>query len=183
MIEVQRVSNKREMKEFIEYQYVMYENDPRWVAPLRISEKETFDRRKNPFFKHADVEFFICRRDNVIAGRVAAIVNHLHNEIHHENCVFFGFFEAIDDRHVSDALLAAVTDFGRERKMDILRGPANYSTNETCGMLVKGFDLDPVVMMPYNPSYYIDMMHGFGLKKARDLYSYLYSAESEKYQV
>lgn len=61
--------------------------------------------------------------------------------------------------------------------MDTMRGPMNFSTNDECALLIDGFDSSPVIMMPYNPRYYLDFMDGFGLKKGRDLYAYSLTAD------
>ena len=180
MIEVLRVGNKKELNRFIEFPYSFYKGYPRWVAPLRVSEKETFDRSKNPFFRHADVCLFNAYKDGIMAGRIAAAVNFNHNDFHDEKVVFFGFFESADDEDVSAALLSAVLVYGRDAGMDIMRGPMNFSTNDTCGMLYEGFDHDPVAMMPYNPEYYNRLMSSFGMQKAKDLYSYRFVNGTER---
>jgi GNAT superfamily N-acetyltransferase len=59
-----------------------------------------------------------------------------------------------------------------------MRGPVNPSTNYECGLLIDSFDSDPVVMMTYNPPYYIDLIERYGLQKAMDLYAYSTSGES-----
>ena len=63
-------------------------------------------REKNPFFEHAEAEYFLAERDGEVVGRIAAISNRLHNETHGDRVGFFGFFESIDDQAVADALLA-----------------------------------------------------------------------------
>jgi GNAT superfamily N-acetyltransferase len=106
-------------------------------------------------------------------GRIAAILNHAHNRFHDENIVFFGFFEAVDRPEVTRALLEAVESWAAARGADAVRGPANPSTNYECGLLVKGFDGPPVLMMTYNPPYYADHIEGAGYAKVKDLYAYI----------
>ncbi|MEN6310600.1 MAG: hypothetical protein ABFD80_03585 [Acidobacteriota bacterium] len=57
--------------------------------------------------------------------------------------------------------------------MDTLRGPVNLSMNDECAFLAEGFDAVPVVMMPYNPRYYLEHMAKCGLVKAKDLFAFL----------
>jgi ribosomal protein S18 acetylase RimI-like enzyme len=56
--------------------------------------------------------------------------------------------------------------------MEIVRGPMNFSTNDECGLLIEGFNESPMIMMPYNPEYYIDLIERYGFLKAMDLYAY-----------
>ena len=137
-------------------------------------------RTKNPFFEHAQAEYFIAERDGVVVGRVAAISNRLHNETHADRVGFFGFFESIDDQAVADALLTAAADWCRALGHDVLRGPASFSVNDECGLLVDGFDSPPTLMMPHNPRYYIALLERAGFTKAKDLWVYQGGSE-ERY--
>jgi GNAT superfamily N-acetyltransferase len=129
-------------------------------------------RTKNPFFEHAEAEYFLAERDGGVVGRIAAISNRLHNETHGDQVAFFGFFESIDDQAVADALLTAATDWCRALGHDVLRGPASFSVNDECGLLVDGFDRPPTLMMPHNPRYYISLLERAGFSKAKDLWVY-----------
>jgi GNAT superfamily N-acetyltransferase len=137
-------------------------------------------RTKNPFFEHGNAEYFIAERDGVVVGRIAAISNRLHNEIHGDQVGFFGFFECIDDRPVADALLTAAADWCRALGHDVLRGPASFSVNDECGLLVDGFDTPPTLMMPHNPRYYVPLLERAGFAKAKDLWVYQGGSE-ERY--
>jgi GNAT superfamily N-acetyltransferase len=126
-------------------------------------------RRKNPFFEHAEAEYFLAERAGKVVGRIAAISNRLHNETHADRVGFFGFFETVNDQAVADALLAAAADWCRARGHDRLRGPASFSVNDECGLLVDGFESAPTLMMPHNPRYYVDLLERAGFTKAKDL--------------
>jgi GNAT superfamily N-acetyltransferase len=129
-------------------------------------------RTKNPFFEHGTAEYFIAERDGEVVGRIAAISNQLHNETHGDRVGFFGFFECIDDQKVADTLLEAAAKWCRDLGHDILRGPASFSVNDECGLLVDGFETPPAVMMPHNPRYYIGLLERAGFTKAKDLWVY-----------
>ncbi|MEM2983031.1 MAG: hypothetical protein QXH17_07705, partial [Candidatus Bathyarchaeia archaeon] len=113
-----------------------------------------------------------------LQGRIAAIVNYNHINFHNEKVGFFGLFESVNKREVSDPLFDRASSFLRSRGMTAIRGPMNFSTNEEVGLLVDGFDSPPVIMMNYNPPYYIDLIEGYGFRKAKDLYAY-YRDDSE----
>jgi len=160
------------MARFIEFPYGLYRADPYWVPPLRIAQKELLDPKRHPFHRHAQVQPFLARRDGRVVGRIAAILDPNHNRFHQEEAGFFGFFECVDDQDTASALLGAARDWLRERGAKVIRGPMNPSTNYECGMLVEGFDSSPLVMMPYNPRYYPELIERAGLRKAADLYAY-----------
>jgi len=137
-------------------------------------------RTKNPFFEHAEAEYFIAERGSEVVGRIAAISNRLHNETHGDRVGFFGFFESVDQQEVADALFAAASVWCRARGHDVLRGPASFSVNDECGLLVQGFETPPALMMPHNPSYYIGLLERAGFAKAKDLWVYQGGSE-ERY--
>jgi hypothetical protein len=135
-------------------------------------------RAKNPFFEHAEAQYFLAERGAALVGRIAAISNRLHNETHGDGVGFFGFFETIQDQAVADALLASATEWVRQRGHNVLRGPASFSTNDECGVLVDGFDTPPTLMMPHNPPYYPMLLERAGFTKAKDLLVYRGGYES-----
>lgn len=177
-IEIVRVKDKLDLLKFIEFSLALYRDDPLYSPQLTHDLKVHFSP-KNPFFKDADVQFFLAVKHNKIAGRIASIINHLHISCQKENAGFFGFFESINDPDVAKVLLDTVSHYLKEKGMTIMRGPMNFSTNEECGFLLEGFDEAPMLMMPYNPPYYNDLMSGYGLRKAKDLHAYIYNVESE----
>ena len=128
---------------------------------------------KHPFHQHGEVELFLARdaRGQVV-GRIAAVKNDAHTAQHHDGAGFFGFFETTQDPDVAAALFSAVSAWLAARGLTVMRGPASFSVNEECGLLVKGFDSSPVVMMPYNPPWYADLIEGYGFAKAKDLIAY-----------
>jgi len=177
-IEVTAVESQKALNEFIELPYRLYRGDPHWVPPLRIAVKELLDRRKHPYYANAEVELFLACRNGSAVGRIAAIIDKAHNRVHEENAGFFGFFEAVNESEVAEALLAQARRWTFDRGAQFLRGPVNPSTNYECGMLVEGFDSSPMVMMPYNPRYYPELMERAGLRKAKDLLAYLGNANT-----
>jgi len=176
-LEIQLARTPQERMDFIRFPWKVYENDPYWVPPLVSERVEFLDPERHPFYEHADVALFTARRDGEVVGTIAALVNHRHNEYWGEKVGFFGLFEVIEDREVAEALLETAGDWVRERGMTAIRGPANFSTNEEIGLLVDGWDGPPVIMMTYNPRYYVDFIEGAGFTKAMDLVAYLADLE------
>jgi GNAT superfamily N-acetyltransferase len=171
-LRVRAARDWRDLKRFIDLPYRLHARDPLWVPPLRRDVKLLLSRDKNPFFEHAEAEYFIAERGREVIGRIAAISNRLHNETHGDRVGFFGFFDSIDDQSVANALFEAAADWCRSRNHDVLRGPASFSVNDECGLLVDGFDTPPALMMPHNPRYYIPLLERAGFSKAKDLWVY-----------
>ena len=171
-IDVKPVRTSGDRHRFIEFPYQLYRGDAHWIAPLRMAQKDILNTERHPFYKTSDVEMFLARRDGRVVGRVMAILNRAHNEFHNERAGFFGFFEVENDEQAAGALLNAARDWVLGRGAAVIRGPVNPSTNYECALLVEGFDLDPMVMMTYNPPYYAALLEGYGMKKAMDLYAY-----------
>jgi GNAT superfamily N-acetyltransferase len=160
------------LREFVQLPWRVNRGDPHWVPPLRKSVRTLLDRDRHPFHRHAEVEYFLARRGGEPVGRVAAIVNHLHNEFHEERTGFFGFFEVLEDAEAAAALLESAAAWLRGRGMDRMRGPTSFSTNEEVGVLVEGFDAPPTVLMTHNPPYYGSLLERAGLRKEKDLLAY-----------
>ncbi len=167
---IRSISAARDLWRFIRLPYALYEGDPNFVAPLEIDQRKLLDPKRNPFFEHGEMQLFLAEDTaGRPVGRIAAILNRLHDETWHEKAGFFGFFESTQDAEVAGALVKAAADWCRERGAEFLRGPVNPSINDTCGTLVEGFDRPPVVMMPYNPPYHDVLLVGAGLSKVKDL--------------
>ncbi len=179
VIQIERVKTKSELKKFMLFPWKIYKKDPNWVPPLVADIKEKLDKKKNPFFEHADMDLFLAVREDEIVGRIAAIVDENHNRMHDEKIIFFGLYESFNDFDTANTLLERAAEWGRERGMEVLRGPMNLSMNDECAFLLEGFDSPPVIMMPYNPPYYLELMEKCGLVKAKDLYAFFMTRDYE----
>ncbi len=171
-ITIDKAVGKQGVKEFIHFPWKIYNNDSLWVPPL-IKEQMFMFSPRYPFFEHGEMELFLARRGNETVGRVAAILDKSYVNLANDEAVFFGFFESVNDPDVAGALINRVRGWGEARGMKTVRGPFNPSTNDECGLLADSFDKAPVLMMPYNPPYYVDLITACGLKKCKDLYAYL----------
>lgn len=161
----------RHRRQFVELPYAMYAGDPRFVPPLRRDERRRFDPAHNPFLEHAEIVQWLAVDGDRVVGRIAAIDDRLHDEVHGPEVAWFGFFEA-RDAEVARDLLRVVEQHARERGRRLLRGPVNPSLHDSCGLLVDGFDDPPYALMPYNPPSYGAFIEAAGYRKAKDLYAW-----------
>lgn len=171
-LEVRPVGSGDGMRAFVRLPWSIYRGDPNWVPPLLSDVREAFDPDRHPFHQHSDVQPFLALRDGRPVGRICGVHNRRHVDFHDEPVGFFGYFECVEDPAVSAALFDAAGDWLRERGMETMRGPANFSSNEEWGVLSEGFDRPPVIMMPYNPPYYLDLLEGYGFREAKTLVAY-----------
>jgi GNAT superfamily N-acetyltransferase len=164
---------RADRKAFINLPYRLYKGHPYWVPPLRMGERDLMNAKKNPFFEHAEVQHFLARRGKRVVGRIAAIENRLHNEIHEDRIGFFGFFDVEQDPEAAQALIGAARGWIEARGLGPMRGPASYSMNDVCGLLVEGFEESPMLLMPYNRPDYEQLLLDAGLVPVKDLLAFL----------
>lgn len=173
MIHVSPVRTRAERRAFVELPYRLYRDEPHWVPPLRRDIRELIDPHRHPFHEHATVELFLARDDRGrVVGRVAAVHNERYTAEHGDATGFFGLFECERSVEVARALLGAAGAWLAGRRLTRMLGPESFSLNEECGLLVQGFDGPPMVMMPYNPPWYAELLEACGCTKAKDLLAY-----------
>jgi len=169
-LEVRPVTDKRELNAFIKLPWRVYRNEPRWVPPLLLDRKRFLDRERNPFFQHAEAEFFLAWRDGRPVGRISAQIDRNFNEYQQHEWGMFGFFECEPDPEAARALLSAAEAWLRARGRDRMVGPMSFTTNDECGVLIDGYDKPPSVLTEWHHPYYRGLIEGAGLTKAMDLY-------------
>ncbi len=172
-ISVEPITDPKGILELVKFPFTLYKGDPNWVPPFIEERRDFFDPKKNPLYEHARYQLFLARRGGKVVGTIGAIINDNHNRFHDEQVGAFGFFEAVNDQAVADALLDAAEGWVRSQGMKAIRGPLNFSTNDEVGTLIDGFDEPPMIMMTYNPRYYPALIEGHGYVKAMDLFAWI----------
>lgn len=170
------VTTKREMKQFICFNYKLYKDSPYAVPELYSDVRDTLDPEKNAAFEFCEAQPFIALRGGEVVGRVVAIINHKANAAWNKKAVRFGWVDFIDDAEVADALFATVEQWGRERGMTEVHGPLGFTDFDPEGMLVEGFDRIGTMATIYNYPYYPVHMERMGYAKDVDWVEYLLTA-------
>lgn len=176
---VKPVRTGADLKKFIQFPYTLYRKtlkNPYWAPPLKIDENNLFNRKKNPFYKHAEEELFLALRNDEVVGRIAAYIDFQHHKHLEPGVAYFGFYETRDDKEISAALFANVFSWARAKGMKKVIGPINQSTNHILGMLVDDFKGVPTIQVPYNPDYYPKLVEAEGFKKEKDHLAYIVRA-------
>jgi hypothetical protein len=175
-LSILQVSGKSDLRKFLQFPFELYKDSPYYISEPLISLENKFSK-KNPFLRDNNVNLFMAVRGNKTVGRIAFIENKQHNQLYNDNACFFGFYDVNSDQNVSDLLLDTVKHKAKDLKYSKIIGPTNFTTNDTCGILILGFDKNPVMLMPYNEPYYQEHLESYGFVKSMDLYSFLMQKE------
>ncbi len=164
-VQIKIVETRKELRTFVRFANRMYKGNQFYVPSMPLDDLNTFNREKNGAYDFCDVEMYLAYKDNKVVGRVAAIINHKANEAWKVNQVRFGWIDFIDDLEVSEALLDAVTAFGKAHGMTQVVGPLGFTDFDPEGMLVEGFDRLSTMALIYNYPYYPEHMKKHGYSK------------------
>jgi GNAT superfamily N-acetyltransferase len=168
-LEVRTVAGSRDLERFVRLPFELYRNEPRWVGPLLSDVRKRLDRKANPFFAHAEAEYFLAWRDGRPVGRISAQVDRNFNAHQGNDWGLWGFFESEDDPETAGALLAAAEVWLRARGRDRMVGPMDFTTNDECGLLIEGHDRPAIILATWQHPYYRALIEGAGFVKAMDL--------------
>ena len=171
-VNVVPVASRQELEDFIRVPWKIYANDAKWIPPLLYEQRRRVDPKHNPTLRAMKNRLWIARRGTETVGRISAQINDSYLRLHNEDTGHFGWIEAIDSEEVFSALTVAAEQWLRDQGMKNALGPFNFSVNEECGLLVKGFDTPPVFMMPHGRPYYAKQLERLGYEKAMDLLGY-----------
>jgi hypothetical protein len=170
-IDIVAVRSAAELDRFIRVAMRLGAGDPNYVPPLVLERKEALSPKGNPFFEHAEVQFWIAVKDGRDVGRISAQIDALNPQTA-EGVGHFGMIAAEDDPAVFRALFAAAEAWLLARGCRTAIGPVNLSTNEEVGLLVEGADTPPMFMMSHDAPHTPSRIEALGYRKARDLYAY-----------
>jgi GNAT superfamily N-acetyltransferase len=168
-VEVTAVKGGRELRAFIDLPFRLNANHPLWVPPLKLERRLFLNRRMNAFFSHGEAEYFLARRDGRVVGRISAQVNHAFNDYQQKSWGWFGFLEFERDPEVLQALLDAAAAWLTARGTERMVGPASFAMNDDSGVLIEGYEKRPMILQPWNPPYYQELIEQAGMTKAMDL--------------
>jgi GNAT superfamily N-acetyltransferase len=168
-VTIRPVRTRRELKRFVKVPFQLHRDSPQWVAPLIFERMEFLDRERNPYFEHAEAEYFLAERDGEPVGRITAQIDQRWDEFQGGRDGMFGFFETVEDSEVAGALFGAAEEWLRSRGRERILGPMDFTTNDELGILIEGYELRPMILQPWHPPYYRELIDGLGYGKAMDL--------------
>ncbi len=171
-VEIKEVTTRRQLREFVNFPERLYRNNPYYVPPLVFDQMDTLDQKKGAAQEFCKSKLYLAYKDGKPAGRVAAIVNELANKQWDHKEVRFGWYDFIDDREVSGALMDKVEEFGRQYGMESVVGPLGFTDFDPEGLLVEGYDQMSTMALIYNYPYYVDHIDAMGFEKDADWIEY-----------
>lgn len=168
MVQIKEVSSKKDMKQFVSFQFDLYKNDKFWIPPIIKDELKQLDPKANPAFDFCDTKFWTAWKDNKCVGRMGAIINHDYNTKVGEKLGRFSKVEFVDDVEVSGELFRVAEAWLKQQGMKKIHGPLGFSNLDTQGMLIEGFDFLPSIGSVYHKSYYKKHLDDLGFGKEND---------------
>ena len=180
-MKIHEVVVPHDLNDFIKFPYRLYRKDLAWIPPLRSEQKTQFNPKTNPFLEHCEWQLFLLKEKGKVIGRIAALIDHIAIDFWNERIGFFGYFECVEDANASQMLLNAAKNWLQKQQCTAMRGPWSFVSQEW-GMVKEGFTPSPVIMAPYNPTYYNNYMEQYGLEKVKDLLCWQISA-ADGYQI
>ncbi len=177
-IEILPVQGKALLRRFILLAERLHADDPAYIAPLHMEREEALTE-KNPFFGHAEVQYWLAQRDGRDVGRISAQIDTLAQSLDPDAPGLFGMLAFEDDPAICKALLDTAEAWLRARGRQTMQGPFNLNINEETGLLVDGFSTPPMLLMPHDKPYIAGHLEANGLAKVKDVYAYLYDITGE----
>ncbi len=156
------------LRDFVNVQFRVYKDNPNWVPPIKKDEVNALRKKHNPALRFCDLKCWLAIKDKKTVGRIAALVNHKHNEKIQETHGRFSRAEFIDDPEVSDALFNTAESWLKEQGFHSVQGPLGFSNLDHQGMLVAGFDHLPSAASEYHLPYYQEHLKRLGYTKEVD---------------
>jgi hypothetical protein len=178
-VTVKEVTTSRDSKLFIYLPERIHKGHAAWLPPIYMDEKKFFNPKKNPSFVSCDYRKVLAYKNGKPAGRVMGIINRKHNEMFGLKNVRFGFLECYDDQEVAHALVSDIEQWGRQHGMNKIIGPFAFSDRDIQGLLVEGFEYEPVVDSATNLEYLPKLVEHEGYVKDIDCVIYRYPLSSK----
>ena len=173
-LEIRQVdaNDKKQLRQFILFPEKLYKHNPYYVPNLVFDEMDTLNPSRNPASDFCDQVLYMAYKDGKPVGRIAGIINRWANERWKHDEVRFGWFDTIDDKEVSAALIAKVEAFGKAHGMTHIVGPLGFTDFDPEGMLIEGYDQQSTMPLIYNYPYYVSHIEALGFKKDADWLEY-----------
>ena len=177
---LREVATQLEIREWLHLDRKIYRDAPMWVCPLDDDIERVFDSQRNHLFDNGEaIRWIAYDEDGEAVGRIAAFYNREQARVT-DNMGCCGFFESIDDQEVANMLFDAAREWLSERGLEGMDGPVNFGSRDSWwGLLVEGFEYQPLYGNPYHLPYYKALFENYGFQNYFNQNSYIWRAESD----
>ncbi|MDR7750410.1 GNAT family N-acetyltransferase [Riemerella anatipestifer] len=167
-IVVKKVTNDKELQDFIKFPNKLYKENSNYVPPLNNDEKNIWNAKENPALSYSDAEQYLAYRNGEVVGRIALMVNYKEEKELGIKKLRFGWLDFIDDIEVSKVLMDKAVEVAKSKNLPKIEGPMGFTNLDKAGMLIKGFDKLATMIGIYNFEYYPTHLEKLGLKKEKE---------------
>ena len=179
---LQEVLSSAVEREWLDFPKRLYKGNRNWVCPLDEDILKVFDRKSNELFEDGETVRWVVRDESgEIVGRIAAFYNREKAAIEEQLTGGCGFFESIDSQEVADMLFDAARMWLASRGMEAMDGPINFGQrSDWWGVLVEGFEFQPLYKNPYNLSYYKELFENYGFRNYFNQHSFIWRKDASE---
>ena len=173
---LKEVVTSRDEREWLDLPKRIYKEYPQWVCPLDDDIRKVFDKSRNELFAEGEaIRWIALDSEGKVVGRIAAFYDKEHALSYEQPTGGCGFFEAIDDQELADLLFDAARKWLSKRGLEAMDGPVNFGSRDSWwGLLVEGFEFEPLYGNPYNPPYYKALFENYGFQNYFNQNSYVW---------
>jgi hypothetical protein len=169
------VTDKQTAKDFLTVNALMNQGNPNYIRSLDNEVNEVFDPAKNKTFQYGEAKRWIARRDDgELIGRIAAFTNSKYiNKGTEFKTGGIGFFDSINDQALANVLFDTAKEWLHGKGMEAMDGPINFGDRDKWwGLMVEGFNSEPMYGMSFNPPYYEELFNNYGFQNYYNQYYY-----------
>jgi GNAT superfamily N-acetyltransferase len=175
-LSIRPIHTKRDRQAFVDLPFRLYKDDPYWVPPLKGEALGLITPEKNGWYSHAKAQLFLAEEQGRVVGRISAHIDTLALTMPAEQGFGpgtgqWGLMEA-EREEIFTALLARAEEWLREQGMVRALGPISQSIWEEPGLLVRGFDHSPTIMMGHAKPVYQGWIERAGYSAVKQLMTY-----------
>ena len=180
LLEVKQ-GDKHLEREFLDLPKIIYKGNPNWVCPFDDSIKNVFNPAKNRLFQEGEAIRWVAHNAaGKCVGRIAAFYDKSHAYGYEQPTGGCGFFESIDDQELANILFDAARDWLKERGMEAMDGPINFGSRDAWwGLLVEGYEFQPLFENPYHLPYYKELFESYGFQNYFNQNTYVWNIDDD----
>lgn len=178
---LKEVKSAADEKVWLHVDRPIYKSYPMWVCPLDNDIRNVFNPKVNKKFENGGAIRWTAfdSATGEAVGRIAAFYDTKASDDYDQPTGGCGFFECIDSQEVANLMFDACREWLASKGMEAMDGPINFGSRDAWwGLLVDGYQYQPLYTNPYHPPYYKTLFENYGFQNFFNQNSYVWRAES-----